>query len=56
MRVLIGDRYSVTYQGKTYETGVYRYHGDLIWGATAGMIKNLVDIIGDKIGLLQEKK
>ncbi len=49
-------QYSVTYRGKTYETDAYRYHGDLIWGATAGMIKNLADVIGYKIGLLRGEK
>ncbi|MCF8127577.1 MAG: CoA pyrophosphatase [Deltaproteobacteria bacterium] len=50
------EKCTVTYEGKIYETAAYRYHEDLIWGATAGIIKNLVHILGDKIDLLQEKK
>ncbi len=49
-------RCSVDYEGEIYETPAYRYQEDLIWGATAGMMKNFVDIIDDKIGLLQGKK
>jgi 8-oxo-dGTP pyrophosphatase MutT (NUDIX family) len=47
---------SVRYEGKIFETVAYRYHEDLIWGATAGIMKNLAHIIGDKIDLLQGKK
>lgn len=50
------ERCSVNHEGKIYETPAYQYHDDLIWGATAGMMKNFVEIIDDKIGLLQEKK
>jgi hypothetical protein len=49
-------RCSVDDEGKILETPAYRYHEDMIWGATAGMMKNFVEIIDDKIGLLQEKK
>jgi 8-oxo-dGTP pyrophosphatase MutT (NUDIX family) len=47
---------SVNYEGSLYDTLTYRYYGDLIWGATAGIIKNLTEILSDKIDLLQEKK
>jgi len=50
------EKCSVTYEGNIYETAAYRYHEDLIWGATAGIMKNLAQIIGDKIDLLQGKK
>jgi len=49
-------KYSVSYEGNPYETVAYRYYEDLIWGATAGIITNLTDMIKDKIDLLQEKK
>jgi len=47
---------SVRYEGKIFETVAYRYHEDLIWGATAGIMKNLAQIIDHKIDLLQGKK
>ena len=50
------EKCSVTYEGRIFETAAYRYYEDLIWGATAGIMKNLVQIIGDKIDLLPRKK
>lgn len=34
-------------RGKTFETPAYEYEGDVIWGATAKMVKNLINIIAD---------
>ncbi len=50
------EKCSVRYEGKIFETVAYRYYEDLIWGATAGIMKKLAQIIGDKIDLLQGKK
>lgn len=36
----------VEYEGKTYESAAYPYDGDVIWGATARIMENLVEIIG----------
>ena len=43
--------YSVEYDGVEYETPAYKYHSDLIWGATARMMENFMDIIGNKLCL-----
>lgn len=44
-------QYSVEYKGVTYETPAYEYGKDLIWGATAKMMENFMEIIGDKLCL-----
>jgi len=44
----------VAYEGATYESLTYRYDGEVIWGATARIIKNLVEVLGKNLGLLQE--
>ncbi len=44
-------RYSVEYEGGLYETPEYEYGKDLIWGATARMMENFMEIIGDKLCL-----
>jgi 8-oxo-dGTP pyrophosphatase MutT (NUDIX family) len=43
--------YPVAYQGKTYTTDVYHYGEDLIWGATARIMMNFVEIIKEDIDL-----
>lgn len=42
----------VEYGGRTYESQTYRYDGEVIWGATARMMKDLIQILGEKIDLL----
>ena len=44
-------RYPVEYDGITYETSAYKYHEHTIWGATAGIMENFMEIIGDKLCL-----
>ena len=44
-------RYSVEYEGVIYETPAYEYGNDLIWGATAKMMENFMEIMGDKLCL-----
>ncbi len=44
-------RYSVEYEGVIYETPAYEYGKDLIWGATARMMENFMEIMGDKLCL-----
>jgi 8-oxo-dGTP pyrophosphatase MutT (NUDIX family) len=41
----------VHYEGKIYESVAYPYDGDVIWGATARIIENLVEILGEKMDL-----
>ena len=44
-------RHAVEYEGVIYETPAYEYGKDLIWGATAKMMENFMEIIGDKLCL-----
>ncbi|MCJ7683288.1 MAG: CoA pyrophosphatase [Desulfobacteraceae bacterium] len=44
-------RHSVEYEGVIYETPAYEYGKDLIWGATAKMMENFMEIIGNKLCL-----
>ncbi len=41
----------VDYEGITYRSIVYEYNGDVIWGATARIMQNFMDIVGDKLPL-----
>jgi len=45
------NRYSVEYEGVIYETPAYEYGEHTIWGATARMMENFMEIIGDKLCL-----
>ena len=49
-------QYSVEYEGVIYETPAYQYGKDLIWGATARMMENFMEIIGDKLCLPRMQK
>ena len=49
-------QYSVKYEGVTYETAAYEYRGHKIWGATAGIMENFMEIIGDKLCLPRIQK
>jgi len=40
------------YEGILYEGPVYNYRGDIIWGASARIIENFLEILGKKMGLL----
>jgi 8-oxo-dGTP pyrophosphatase MutT (NUDIX family) len=48
---LAGER-EVEYGGRAYRTFTYHYDGEVIWGATAKIMKDLAEIIGQKLGLL----
>lgn len=41
----------VEYEGVRYRTKAYQYKGDLIWGATARIMENFVEIIGPNFPL-----
>jgi 8-oxo-dGTP pyrophosphatase MutT (NUDIX family) len=40
----------VNYQGTTYRSLTYSYEGEVIWGATARIMQNLVDILLSSVG------
>jgi 8-oxo-dGTP pyrophosphatase MutT (NUDIX family) len=42
---------TVEQEGKTYRSVAYPYDGDVIWGATARIMENLVEILGEKMDL-----
>ena len=42
---------NIEFEGTIYPTPAYQYDNDLIWGATAGIMENFVDIIGKKLSL-----
>ena len=42
---------TVEYEGKAYTSVAYPYDGDVIWGATARIMENLVEILGQRISL-----
>ena len=49
-------RNSVEYEGMTYQSQNYVYNGNLIWGATARIMQNFINIICGKMSLLEAKK
>jgi 8-oxo-dGTP pyrophosphatase MutT (NUDIX family) len=48
--------YSVEFEGKTYHSKAYEYNDDVIWGATARMIENLMGIIERRLSLPGNRK
>ena len=44
-------RDTAEYEGVTYRGVAYEYEGDIIWGATARMMENFMNIVGEKIPL-----
>jgi hypothetical protein len=50
------QRDSAQYEGVTYRSIAYEYDGDLIWGATAKMMQNLMHILSSHLPLPQEMK
>jgi 8-oxo-dGTP pyrophosphatase MutT (NUDIX family) len=48
--------YGFEFEGGVYDTPTYSYDGEVIWGATARIIENFMDIIGRKLLLLEGKK
>ena len=44
-------RNSARFEGITYPTPAYLYHGDLIWGATARILENFMGILRGKLDL-----
>ena len=50
------QRDSVEYEGMTYRAIAYEYNDDVIWGATARMMENFMNILGHKLDLPEGKK
>jgi 8-oxo-dGTP pyrophosphatase MutT (NUDIX family) len=48
--------YGVEFEGMIYDTPTYCYDGEVIWGATARIIENFMDIVGHKLLLLEGRK
>jgi 8-oxo-dGTP pyrophosphatase MutT (NUDIX family) len=44
----------VEFEGRVYLDEAYEYNGDLIWGATARMMKNFMEIIDHRLVLPQK--
>jgi 8-oxo-dGTP pyrophosphatase MutT (NUDIX family) len=44
-----GSVMPVSYEGRVYESLAYTYDGDVIWGATARIMNNLVRIVKEKL-------
>ncbi len=42
----------VEHEGGLYEGPAVNYQGDIIWGASARIMENFLDILGEKICLL----
>ena len=45
---------TIDIEGTTYPGPAYEYQEDVIWGATARIMENFIDIIEEKIGLPQK--
>jgi hypothetical protein len=44
-----GENTPVVYEGGTYYGLAYRHKGEVIWGATARIMQNLVDLVKVKL-------
>ena len=44
-------RWSAEYEGVVYNTPAYQYGDDIIWGATARVMENFMEMIGHKLPL-----
>ena len=51
-----GENTPVVYDGVTYQSLAYRYNGEVIWGATARIMHNLVDLVKRKLNLPVEDR
>jgi 8-oxo-dGTP pyrophosphatase MutT (NUDIX family) len=51
-----GENTPVVYEGVTYQSLAYCYRGEVIWGATARIMRNLVDLVKRKLNLPVENR
>jgi 8-oxo-dGTP pyrophosphatase MutT (NUDIX family) len=49
-------RWSAEYEGVVYKTPAYQYGDDIIWGATARVMENFMEVIGHKLPLPDKNK
>ena len=49
-------RWSAEYKGVVYNTPAYQYGDDIIWGATARVMENFMEVIGHKLLLPDKNK
>ena len=47
---------SFTYQNVTYKTPCYKYDGEVIWGATARIMRNFMEVVGKELLLLEQAR
>ena len=45
----------IEHKGVTYQSLTYLYNGEVIWGATARIMKNFIEIIGERLDLPEKK-
>ena len=48
--------YDVVSENKTYQTPAFEYNGDVVWGATAWMMTNFIEILKHKSSLPKQGK
>jgi 8-oxo-dGTP pyrophosphatase MutT (NUDIX family) len=51
-----GENTPVVYEGVTYQSLAYYHRGEVIWGATARIMRNLVDLVKGKLDLPVEHR
>ncbi len=51
-----GGNTPVVYEGVTYQSLAYDHRGEVIWGATARIMRNLVDLVKGKLDLPVEHR
>jgi 8-oxo-dGTP pyrophosphatase MutT (NUDIX family) len=51
-----GENTPVVYEGATYHALAYHYRGEVIWGATARIMQNLIDVVKKKLSLPVENR
>ena len=56
MNYMENKKYTVASGGLAYQAPAYKYNRDLIWGATARMMENLITILDHKCSLPEKKK
>ena len=54
LRLFLGENHIdhngiIEYEGVTYESLIYPYQGEVIWGASARIMENFIEIMGEKL-------
>ena len=45
----------IEHEGVKYQSMTYIYNSEVIWGATARIMKNFIDVIGERLHLPEKK-